>query len=76
MAVTLVEIEAQARQLPAEERARLVEMLLDSLRQEPSGEIEAAWEAEVGERVATFDRGESTTYSADEVFAEARRLAR
>jgi putative addiction module component (TIGR02574 family) len=76
MAVTLADVETQARELPAEERARLVELLLESLRQEAPGEIELAWEAEVAERVAAFDRGESTTYSADEVFAEVQRLAR
>ena len=57
-----------------EERAYLAEALLESLREAPLGEIEAAWEREIEERVAAFDRGELVTHSAEEVFAEARRL--
>ena len=76
MAVTLAEIEEQARQLSAEDRARLAEILLESLQDGPSAEIEAAWNTEIEARVAAFDRGESQAYAAEDVFAEARRLAR
>jgi len=76
MAVTLAEIEEQARQLSAEDRARLAEILLESLQDGPSAEIEAAWNTEIEARVAAFDRGESQTHAAADVFAEARRLAR
>jgi hypothetical protein len=37
-------------------------------------EIEAAWEREIEKRVNAFDRGESRTDPAEDVFAEARRL--
>jgi putative addiction module component (TIGR02574 family) len=76
MSDTLKEIEAQARSLSPEERARLAEMLLESLRDAPLAEIEKAWEVEIAERVAAYERGESPTFSAEEVFAEARRLTR
>ena len=76
MAVTLAEIEEQAHRLSPEERACLAESLLESLREGPLAEIEAAWEREIEGRIAAFDRGENLTYPADEVFAEARRLAR
>ena len=76
MANTLKELEAQARSLSPDERARLAEMLLESLRDAPLAEIEKAWEAEIAERVAAYDRGELPTLSAESVFAEARRLAR
>lgn len=39
-------------------------------------EIRAAWDQEIESRVAAFEHGESQTYAADEVIAEARRLAR
>jgi hypothetical protein len=39
-------------------------------------EIEKAWEVEIAKRVAAYDRGEVPTFSAENVFAEARRLAR
>jgi putative addiction module component (TIGR02574 family) len=76
MSDTLKELEAQARSLSPEERARLAEMLLESLRDAPLAEIEKAWELEIAERAAAYDRGELPTFSAASVFAEARRLAR
>jgi len=76
MSVTLAEVEEQARKLSPEERARLAETLLESLREAPFAEIEAAWALEVEGRVAAYDRGEVQTYAAEDVFAEARRIAR
>lgn len=76
MSDTLKEIEAQARSLSPEERARLAQSLLESLRDAPVAEIEKAWEAEIAERVAAYDRGELPTFTAESVFAEAKRLAR
>jgi putative addiction module component (TIGR02574 family) len=55
----------------AEERAKLAESMLESL-QTPISENEAAWNKEIEQRVAAFDRGESQTHTAAEVFAEAR----
>jgi putative addiction module component (TIGR02574 family) len=76
MSDTLKELEARARALSPEERASLAESLLESLREAPIAEIEKVWEAEIAERVAAYDRGELPTFSAESVFAEARRLAR
>jgi putative addiction module component (TIGR02574 family) len=76
MAATLNDLEKQARALSAEERAKLAELLLESLREASVAEIEAAWDREIEDRVAAYDRGELKTVSAEDVFAEARRLAR
>lgn len=76
MSSTFTELEKQARALPAEERARLVEVLLGSLRQTEIAEIEAEWKKEIADRVAAYERGEAQTFAAEEVFAEARRLAK
>jgi putative addiction module component (TIGR02574 family) len=76
MSDTLKELETQARALSPEERARLAEVLLESLRETPLADIEQAWEREVAERTAAYDRGELPTFDAESVFAEARRLAR
>ena len=73
--MTLHEIEQQARTLSAEERARLAEVLLESLQEPPLADIEAAWEQEIEKRLAAYDCGEAETFSAEDVFAEARRLA-
>lgn len=76
MPVSLSQVEQQARLLSVEERARLAEMLLESLRDGPSAEIEAAWASEIEARVAAYERGETETHAAEDVFAEARRMAR
>jgi len=76
MAVTLARLAQQAQTLSPQERARLVEVLLESLRDTEVAEIEAAWEREIVDRVAAYERGEVETFAAEEVFAEARRLAR
>lgn len=76
MSHTLKELEQQVRSLLPEERARLADVLLESLRDAPLTDIEAAWEREIEERAAAYDRGELATFSAEDVFAEARRLAR
>lgn len=75
MSATVEELEEQARKLGAGDRARLVELLLESLSS-PISEIEAAWDQEIEDRVAAFDRGEMQDYAAEDVFAEARRLSR
>ena len=76
MSETLKELERQARSLTAEERAQLAEILLESLQDAPISDIEAAWDREIEQRAAAYDRGELQTISAEDVFAEARRLAR
>ena len=76
MSDTLKELEAKARALSPEQRAKLAESLLESLRDAPVAAIEKAWKMEIAERVAAYDRGELPTISAESVFAEARRLAR
>ena len=75
MAASFKEVEQQAQALAAEDRAKLAETLLESLRV-PLSEIETAWAQEIEERVAAFDRGETQAYAAEDVFAEARRLTR
>jgi putative addiction module component (TIGR02574 family) len=76
MSSTLEELEHQARALSPNERARLADVLLESLRDAPLAEIEAAWALEIEKRVAAYDRGELELFSAENVFAEARCLAR
>ncbi len=73
---TLEESQSRVRSLSPEERAKLADFLLDSLRDVPLAEIEQAWEREIEERVAAFERDDQPTISAESVFAEARRLAR
>jgi putative addiction module component (TIGR02574 family) len=75
MADLVAELAEQARALEPGERSRLVELLLESLQEPPLAEVEAAWAQEVERRVAAYKRGEIETYAAEDVFAEARRIA-
>ena len=69
------ELEAAALALPPGDRARLAERLLQSLDDEAE-EVEAAWVAEVQDRLARFRAGELEARPVEEVMAEARRRAR
>jgi putative addiction module component (TIGR02574 family) len=75
MADLVAELAAQGRALPPEERVRLLDLLLESLHENPSTEIERAWDAEISRRVAAHERGEGKLYGAEEVMAEAARIA-
>lgn len=75
MSDSLKQIEEQARALGTEERAKLAELMLESLHT-PVSEVEAAWAEGVERRGAAFDRGEIPSYPAEDIFAEARRLSR
>ena len=74
MTTSFAEIEKQACMLSQEERARLAEVLLESLRDGALSEIEAAWQREIEVRAEAFDRGKTRAYSAEEVFAAAKRI--
>lgn len=50
-------------------------MLLESLEESAQPGLSVEWEREIARRVAAFERGESVTYAATDVFAEAHRLA-
>ena len=76
MPSSLKDVEKMARALAAVERAQLAESLLASLQLPPLSDIEMLWDREIEARVAAYDRGETHTYAAEDVFAEARRLSR
>lgn len=69
------QLESAARRLSVRDRARLAHRLLESLDDdvaEDPAEVERAWEAEIGRRIAEFQAGAVKTVPADEVFREAR----
>ncbi len=75
MQVSLKQLEEQALSLNAEERAKLAEVMLESLKA-PLAEIEEAWAHEIEQRVVAYDQGLIEAYAAEDVFAEARHLAK
>jgi putative addiction module component (TIGR02574 family) len=75
MTELLLELSARAKTPSPEERAQFAEILLESLEDVVPAELGADWEREIVKRVEAYDRGEAVTYAAEDVFAEARRLA-
>ena len=61
----------QAQKLNPDEREQLAELLMATI--ETNSEIDAAWIAEIEDRIAAGDRGEAHFVSAEEVLAKLRR---
>jgi putative addiction module component (TIGR02574 family) len=75
MSPIFAEIESQARNLSSDERARLAELLLESIHEGENLQFKAVWSNELKNRVAAYERGEAQLYLAEEVFTEAKYLA-
>ncbi len=69
------ELADRGRSLPAEERVRLMDLLLESLHEPASDELDSAWRREIERRVAQYERGESELHDAEAVLSEASRIA-
>ena len=67
-------VEAEAMQMPANERARLARRLIESLEEEVEdpAEVEHAWEIEIRRRLVEFRAGRVQGIPATDVFTEAR----
>jgi putative addiction module component (TIGR02574 family) len=69
-------LEREVLKLSAEERARLVRELLDSLDNLPPQDIDRLWLQEASRRATQIDTGEVELVSGDEVDRKARALLR
>jgi putative addiction module component (TIGR02574 family) len=76
MSVSFAVVEQQATALLPDERARLAEILLESLHNDSVAEIEAEWQQEIAQRAALYDRGEAECFPAEQIFAEAMLLSK
>ena len=72
MNATLEIVEAAALQLDPEERAELIERLIDTVVPPPP--LHPAWEAEIERRVTELDAGLVQSIPAEEVFARLRAM--
>lgn len=72
----VTELARRGMALSADERSRLVDLLLESLHESPIDEVEKAWALEIERRLAAYDRGEIQSVEGSEVLAKARSLAR
>ena len=75
MSANLTALSRDALVLPPDERLQLARQLLDSVDLEPEPGAEAAWEAEIGRRIARYDAGETRGMPAGEVFARLLEIA-
>ena len=73
MSDLVIELSQKAQTLHPEQRARLAELLLDSIHQSADRTIEDAWDEELQKRIDEVDRGGAKLVSAEEVFAQVRR---
>lgn len=72
----VVELSQQAQTLRPADRARLAELLLDSIHQSADSGVEAAWDAELQRRIDEIDRGVANLVFADVAFDQVRRAIR
>ena len=75
MPESAAELAMKGKELPREDRERHVDALLESLNEPTSQELDAAWDAEIGRRLAAYDQGEVSALSGEEAFAKARAIA-
>lgn len=74
--MTIEQLEQRLLELPADERARIAKLLIESLG--PSTDeveqaaIEEAWKVEIDRRIEQIDHGEVELIPAEEVFARIR----
>jgi putative addiction module component (TIGR02574 family) len=74
MSTSVEELVAQASQLSVEDRTHLADLLLASVPEDESADVDAGWEQEIQRRVDAVRSGTAKTVSAEDVHAQARRL--
>ncbi|MCU0753939.1 MAG: addiction module protein [Xanthomonadales bacterium] len=72
---SLASSQERTKQLPPDERSRLIAELLESLHEGEMADVEAAWDDEVERRLAAFDNGTLVAIDGEAVLAQARQLA-
>lgn len=73
MSDLVLELSQQAQTLGAQDRARLAELLLDSIHLNPDSAVDDAWDAELLRRIDEVDCGVAVLVSAEDAFARVRR---
>ena len=66
----LEKISAEALQLPKDERIALADRLVASVEAVGDEDVQAAWDAEIRERIRKYDSGETQSLPLAEVLAE------
>lgn len=74
MSLTLDQIVAEARQLPREQSAELLDRLLAYTVDTPDPEIERAWKVETRHRITEIESGAESGIDGEAAMAELRRI--
>lgn len=74
MALTLKEIYAETRQLPREQAAEMIDLLLADMFSQPDPAADEAWGREIDRRLTELENGAVQGIPAEEVMAKARKL--
>ena len=74
MSTSVEELVEQASKLSAEDRTHLADLLLASVPDDESADVDASWEEEIRRRVDAVRAGTAKTVSAEDVHVQARRL--
>ena len=72
MTETAEKIKSELSRLSLQERAELAYFLIHSLDEEVNADAEAAWDAELAQRLEEIKSGKAVGEPADKVFAEIR----
>lgn len=72
MTETAEKIKSELSRLSLQERAELAYFLIHSLDEEVNADAEAAWDAELAQRMEEIKSGKAVGEPADKVFAEIR----
>jgi putative addiction module component (TIGR02574 family) len=73
MSDLVIELSQKAQTLAPADRARLAELLLDSIHPGSNHEVENAWDEELQRRIGEVDLGVAKLVSAEAAFAQVRR---
>ena len=74
MSLTLKELSAEARQLPREQAAELMDLLLIDTFSAPDPAVEEAWGCEIDRRLAELASGQVKSIPGEQVMAEVRKI--
>lgn len=74
MAMTLKELYAETRQLPREQAAELMDLLLIDTFSEPDTAVQEAWDREIDRRIAELESEKVQPIPGDQVMADVRKI--
>ncbi len=74
MSMTLKELYIESRQLPREQAAELIDLLLADAFSQPDPAVDKAWGLEIDRRLAELESGAVKGIPAEEVMAKARKF--